>query len=289
VKIKEVVAQRVTTNQLIWGIKMDIKHSVDLIESYLDLDRKPVGVKFFFDKYEFDNFEVPQRDRKVTYCNSVQLASKGESMKLTKENQGCPNGAMALKMKDIPEPMASGKARFSKHIYKDVDISKSISDEMLFLQEEPAGIVVMPLENYKEAPDVVVVVGSSYNVMRMIQGHGYFNGYTNNLRTVGLQAVCQDLTTYPYNTKDINISLLCPGTRLVANWQAEEIGIGIPFDKWYEVVQGVVETTNPFERDDKKKGIEARLIERGLDASGIKFGENYDDGSYTGGKLELAK
>lgn len=268
---------------------MDIKHSVDLIESYLDLDRKPVGVKFFFDKYEFDNFEVPQRDRKVTYCNSVQLASKGESMKLTKENQGCPNGAMALKMKDIPEPMASGKARFSKHIYKDVDISKSISDEMLFLKEEPAGIVVMPLENYKEAPDVVVVVDSSYNVMRMIQGHGYFNGYTNNLRTVGLQAVCQDLTTYPYNTKDINISLLCPGTRLVANWQADEIGIGIPFDKWYEVVQGVVETTNPFERDDKKKGIEARLIERGLDASGIKFGENYDDGSYTGGKLELAK
>ena len=36
---------------------MDIKDSVKLIESYLDLDRKPVGIKFFFDKVKFDNFE----------------------------------------------------------------------------------------------------------------------------------------------------------------------------------------------------------------------------------------
>lgn len=266
---------------------MDIKNSVELIESYLDLDRKPVGIKLFFDKAEFENFDVLQKDRKVTYCNSVQLASKGQSMKLTKENQACPNGAMALKMKEIPEPMATGKARYNKHIYKDAETSKSISDNMLFLEKEPAGIAVMPLENYKEVPDIVIIVSSTYNIMRMIQGHGYFNGYTNNLRTVGLQAVCQDLTTYPYNTQDINISLLCPGTRLVANWQPNEIGIGVPFKKWYEVVQGVIETTNPFERDKNKKNIKKRLNERGLDASGIIFGQNYDDKSYTGGKIEL--
>nr|WP_300005455.1 DUF169 domain-containing protein [Tissierella sp.] len=265
---------------------MDIKSSVDLIESYLDLDRKPVGVKIFFDKDEFDRFEIPQKDRKITYCNSVQLASKGNSMKLTKENQGCPNGAFALKMKDVPEPIANGKGRFSKNIYKDVEVSKSINDDMLFLKEEPAGIVVMPLENYKEDPDVVIVVSKSYNIMRMLQGNAYFNGYTNNLRTVGLQAVCQDLTTYTYNTQDINISLLCPGTRLVADWQLDEIGIGIPFKKWNEVVDGVKETTNPFERDKNKQAIEVRLKERGLDTSGIKFNDNYDDGSYSGGKID---
>lgn len=266
---------------------MNIKESINLIEAYLDLDRKPVGIKFFFDKEEFDNFEVPQRDRKVTYCNSVQLASKGNAMKLTKENQGCPNGAFALNFTDVPAPISSGKGRFSKHIYKDEETSKSINDDMMFMKERPAGIAVMPLEDYKEAPDVVIVVGSSYNVMRMIQGHGYFNGYTNNLRTVGLQAVCQDLTTYTYNTQDINISLLCPGTRLVADWVPNEIGIGIPYSKWEDVVQGVVETTNPFERDANKKAIIARLEERGLDTSGIKLGENYDDGSYSGGKIDI--
>src|SRR5699024_1689211 len=125
--------------------------------------------------------------------------------------------------------------------------------------------------------------------MRMIQGHGYSNGYTSNLRTVGLQAVCQDLTTYPYNTQDINITLLCPGTRLVANWKPDEIGIGIPFSKWYEVVEDVKETANTFERNKEKEGIECRLKERGLDASNIKFNENYDDGFYTGGKVEIER
>ncbi len=268
---------------------MDLKHSIDLIESYLDLDRKPVGVKFFFDRDEFDNFEVDQKDRKVTYCNAVQLASKGNPMKLTKENHGCPNGAMALKMGPIPEPISNGKGRFSKNIYQSVEISKSINDDMLFLQEEPYGIAVMPLANYKEDPDIVILVSSSYNIMRMIQGHGYFNGYTNNLRTVGLQAVCQDLTSYPYNTQDINITLLCPGTRLVADWQVDEIGIGIPFKKWYKIVEGVKETTNPFERNRNKRGIEERLEARGLDSSGIKFKENYDDGSYSGGRVEVEK
>lgn len=173
----------------------------------------------------------------------------------------------------------------SANIYKDIETSKSINDDMLFLKEEPAGIVVMPLENYKEEPDVVIVVSKSYNIMRMLQGNAYFNGYTNNLRTVGLQAVCQDLTTYTYSTQDINISLLCPGTRLVADWQLDEIGIGVPFKKWNEVVEGVKETANPFERDKNKEAIERRLKERGLDSSNIKFNENYDDGSYSGGKI----
>lgn len=266
---------------------MNIKESVDLLESYLELDRKPVGIKFFFNHDEFKNFEVCQRDRKLTYCNSVQLASKGQSMKLTKENQACPNGAMALNFIDLAEPIANGKGRFSKNIYNNVEISKGINDHMEFIKERIVGVSVMPLENYQEDPDVVIVVSKSYNIMRMIQGHGYFNGYTNNLRTVGLQAVCQDLTTYPYNTKDINISLLCPGTRLVADWEMDEIGIGIPFERWNEIVQGVIETTNPFTRDDKKKVIIKKLEEKGLDSSGIVLGKNYDDGSYTGGKINI--
>lgn len=266
---------------------MEIRESVGLIESYLELDRKPVGIKFFFDKDEFENFEVDQRARRITYCNSVQLASRGKSMKLAKENQACPNGAMALNFVDVPEAMANGKGRFSKNIYDSIEISKNINDQMEFIEERPFGMAVMPLENYRENPDIVIVVASSYNIMRMIQGHGYFNGYTNNLRTVGLQAVCQDLTSYPYKTEDINISLLCPGTRLVADWEMDEIGIGIPFKKWNEIVKGVIETTNPFARDDKKRLIISKLEEKGLDSSGIKLNENYDDGSYTGGKIDI--
>ena len=266
---------------------MDIQTSVQRIESYLDLDRKPVGIKFFRNREAFDAFEVDQRDRKVTYCNAVQLASKGKSMKLTKENQSCPNGAFALNFTDVPEPIANGMGRFKKGIYTDQETSRQINEDMVFMKEKTYGVAVMPLENYTTDPDVVIVVGSPFNIMRIIQGNGHFNGYTNNLRTVGLQAVCQDLTTYPYNTEDINISLLCPGTRLVADWVPDEIGVGIPFAKWYEIVEGVKQTINPFERNKNKEAIRKRLEEKGLDAGDLKFDENYDDGSYSGGKIDI--
>lgn len=125
--------------------------------------------------------------------------------------------------------------------------------------------------------------------MRIIQGYSHFHGYTTNLQTVGLQAVCQDLTTYPYNTQDINITFLCPGTRLVANWQQDELGIGIPTKFWNDAVEGVVKTTNPFERDSRKRAIIERMDKNGIDSSGIELGKNYDTGSYTGGFVEMEK
>ena len=74
---------------------------------------------------------------------------------------------------------------------------------------------------------------------------------------------------------------------MVADWKEGEIGMGLPYSKWNDIVSGVKETTNPFERNNKKKAIEKRLQEQGLDASWIKFDSNYDDGSYQGGLVEV--
>lgn len=266
---------------------MTIKESAQYAQAYLDAKRKPVGVKFFFNREDFMNFPVEQRDRKVTYCNAVQLASKGQKMKLTKENQACGNGAFALNFVDVPEGIKNGKGRFSKGIYTNQEISKSINDEMLFMDQRPFGIAVMPLEDYDQAPDVVIIIGGTYQVMRVLQGYGYHYGYPQNLKTVGLQALCHDLTTRPYRTNDINLTLLCPGTRLVADWEADEAGVGIAWDKWLNTVEGLVETTNPFARDDKKKAIIERLNQLGFDSSKIVLGQNYDTGSYVGGEVEI--
>ena len=115
---------------------MDIQESVKLIDSYLDLNRKVVGVKFFHDEESYENFEVPERESKVTYCNAVNLASKGSNIKVRKVHQGCPNGAVAFGFNQAPPKMASGEARFSKNIYNDVKTSKSVSDDMIFLKDK---------------------------------------------------------------------------------------------------------------------------------------------------------
>lgn len=265
---------------------MTYKDTTKTIMTYLSLDRKPVGVKFFFDQEEYDKCPIPERETKIAYCNSVNLASRGQALKLRKEHQACFNGSVALAFNPAPEKMANGEARVKLGIYDNVETSKSVSDTMEFLDKEPAGLVVMPLDMFEEDPDVVIVVGKSYNIMRLIQGYSYHNGYSPNMQTVGLQAVCHDLTTYPYNTGDINITFLCPGTRLVADWQQDEIGIGMAAKHWFNTVEGVVKTTNPFERNANKKAIVKRMEENSMDSSSIEFNKNYDKGGYTGGRVK---
>lgn len=265
---------------------MDIQESQKLINIYLDLDRDPVGVKFLKTQEEYDACPAEERDHRVSYCNSVNLASKGKALKLRKEHQACMNGSAALCFKEVAPGIASGKGRLSKNIYKDLEVSKSVSDEMDFMEEPYFGIAVMPLEQFTEEPDVVIVISGSYNVMRLVQGYSYNYGYTPNLKTVGLQAVCHDLTTYPLKTDDINISLLCPGTRQVADWKEYELGIGIARSKWYDIVNGVIETTNPFARNPIKKEIIKKLNAAGMDSSNIILNQNYDTGTYVGGKVE---
>lgn len=266
---------------------MNIINSSKVVELYLDLDRRPVGVKFFYseDQEDFDSLGLDLYDRKITYCNAVQRASKGHAFKLDKLNQGCPNGAFAMGFTPVPQPIESGQGRHKLGIYDSLDVSERVSKGMKFMEEKPLGITVMPLKDYKSPPDIVIVVGQPYNIMRLIQGYGHHYGTSDNFKTCGLMAVCNDLTTYPMNTGDINMTFLCPGTRLVADWEQGEVGIGIPWDKWENTVDGLVKTTNPFERDEKKKQIAAKLEEAGLDSSDLEFGKNYDSGSYTGGEI----
>lgn len=266
---------------------MNIQESVKLFESYLDLERRPVGIKFFKDEESYQKFEVPERETKVTYCNSVNLASKGESIKIRKAHQGCPNGKTAFGFNPVPEPIASGKGRLSKNIYNNLEISKSVSDEMVFLKgDQIYGMAVMPLENFKENPDVVVIISKAYNIMRVVHGYSYFYGYSPTFKSVGLQAVCHDITTLPYETYGINVTFLCPGTRLVANWHPDELGIGMAWKYWYEVVEGIVQTANPFERNNNKRKIIKKLKKNNFNGDVIELNKNYDTGSYTGGKVE---
>lgn len=266
---------------------MDIKESAKLIQIYLDLDREPVGVKFLHTEEDYNALDMYQREHRVSYCNAVALASTGEPMKVKLSHQACPNGSSALGLMDIPEPMKTGAKRHSLGIYDSVETSKKMFDGMSLNQNKEYGIAVSPLSKAEFEPDVVLVISKSYNIMRIIQGYSYFYGYDNNIKTVGLQAVCHDLTTAPMLNDGLNISFLCPGTRLVANWDEDELGVGISFNKWYSTVQGVINTTNPFARNDKKDSIIKKLDEAGMDSSHIVKGKNYDTGSYVGGKVEL--
>jgi hypothetical protein len=83
----------------------------------------------------------------------------------------------------------------------------------------------------------------------------------------------------------INISMMCSGTRHVAQWEKSEMGIGLPFHQFSMIVDGILNTINPMERNADKKRIKQELEENQLsDLLDIEMNKNYYTNAYIGNK-----
>ena len=112
---------------------------------------------------------------------------------------------------------------------------------------------------------MVIVIGCAREIMRLIQGYTCAFGIQPRISVTGNQAVCVECTAYPIQNGELNLSLLCSGTRHWNKWQDSEVGVGIPYDKLSGTVQGVRDTVNGTETDERK-----REIIRGLSALGCE-------------------
>jgi len=116
--------------------------------------------------------------------------------------------------------------------------------------------------------------------MRIIQGYSHIYGYNTSYKMVGNQAICSEATAYPLESNNINVSLLCSGTRFMGGWGDDEMVVGIPFNRYLSVIDGVYATINPIEPNEKKAEIEAKLKEHNRTDLEIEYDKNYYTGLY---------
>lgn len=268
---------------------MNIKENAGWLEVLLNLERKPVGVKFFFSKDQYDNFDTPENTDILPYCIVVKRASEGKSQKINKEHSGCMGSAWALGLAEPTKEVLSGERRANYGTYKDMGICRKVSKNMVFCKHDTYGLAVMPLEEFNEEPDIVILVTNPFNGMRIAQGYAYKHGHVENIKFSGMQAICQECTSLPYEESRINFSMLCSGTRMLANWKEDELGIGMPYRIFKDVIAGLQKTVNPLERNTNKKKIEEKINKSDLNLIedyNIKYNSNYDDKAYKGGLVK---
>ncbi len=253
------------------------------LESYLLLGRQPVGIKFNFK--DNDCCGIKPREYKTSYCNAVRLATTGKRTCMLDQTYACMGGARALGVEPNEPIEVASKRRVNNGSYYNQKIAQKIAENMVALKQKPLSTIIQPLKYFQENPDVIIIIGKPYAVMRVVQGYSYYYGPINNISTAGMQAVCQDLTSRVYQTQELNVSFLCPGTRMLCSWKEDELGIGIPFKLFEKTFQGIKDTINPFERNKHKEKISKELKSNNLDESFIVFNQNYDDHSYTGGAI----
>lgn len=241
------------------------------------MNRKIVGVKFLYTKEEYDAYTATPIEGKINYCVMVKSATLGHSIKATGDNLACAGGARALGFHPIDTVNNNGQNWLRLGLYKDAETSKGVRDKIVYCTEKPYGIVVQPLEKFEENPHVILIVSTPYNIMRIVQGYSYEYGVNINNSMVGNQAICAECTSRPYKLKEMNVSLLCIGTRHKAGWRDEEMSLGIPVEQFSTIVNGVFNTINIMDSNEKKKVIEDKLTSKGIAGLKIEYNSNYYD------------
>ncbi|MEN2258721.1 DUF169 domain-containing protein [Paraclostridium benzoelyticum] len=251
----------------------------------LNIDRKVVGVKFLFTKEEYDKVDTRPSKTKLSYCMMVNVASSGRSIKVREEHFWCSSSARAFGIKEIDDKITSGREYYSYGLYNELGNARKVFEEMIYLNHKIYGIELRPIEEFKEKPHVVIIISQPYDIMRIVQGYSYKYGYANQIKFAGNQGLCSELTIRPYMNNDINISLLCSNTRHSCNWKSDEMGIGIPYTLYEDIMDGVINTMNYVEPDYRKEFISSKLKEDNLEVD-VNFGENYYDSCLGVAKLD---
>lgn len=245
--------------------KLISEYIEDLIAA-LGLIREPIGVKLIFDEEQYKNINTKEIPGKMSYCCMVEKASRGMSFKSKVENHNCDGGTTALGLEPSTESIESGATYFSYNLYKTPAAARRTREALPGLYRTGTrthGIYTSPLNKITVVPDVVILVVNPYQAMRVQQGYVYEIGGRMEFHGAAMQAVCADATVEPYLTGKMNITTFCPSTRLLARWRDDEMAIGMPFEHFTRMVEGVMATINSTDIVKRKEEIIQRFKEKG--------------------------
>lgn len=263
---------------------MNITEMAKDLSSILGLERNIIGVKFIFSKEEFEQLSIPQVRYKMSYCNMVKLASSGKCCKANIDNFLCIGSAKALGLTKPDLNAISGKVYYSFGLYDSLCTARQVQKDVTFLDHEIYGVAVMPLEKFTVQPDVAIFIVTPYQSMRILQGYAFHYGTAKNIKMAGNSGICSECTATPYDTKDMNLSLLCSNTRFAAKWKDTEIGIGMPYKMFENVYDGILRTIDPCETNERKK----EIIDR-CEASGSNIDISLDSNYFISTSRQLEK
>lgn len=249
----------------------------DTLYSCLDFDNHVVGVKLLKTEEEFKNSAARAVTGTIHYCGMVKAATVGHILKSPYEGFNCQSGPRVLGINPTDEKNSHGEVWSRLGLYSDSDVSATLREELTYLTEPQYGVLVGPLESFEELPDVALCIVNPYLAMRLVQGYSYYYGVAKNIQLVGNQAVCNECTARTIHTKDINLSLLCIGTRHRTGWGDDKLAVGIYRDKIANVINGVLNTVNQMESDKNKARIAEKLKERNIDFDMIYHNNYYNN------------
>jgi len=169
----------------------------------LNLEKRPVGVKFLFHKPE----GIEQLDKSLALCEMLTEAQqRGAPFYFTKENENC-FGKSALGMMGggaSPAFAESGELGVKLEIFQDARANKRLFAYNPGLAQGTVNYVVLaPLDKITFEPDLLILMTNATQAEIVLRAMTYSTGEMYESRTTTALS-CAWLYVYPYQTGKVN-------------------------------------------------------------------------------------
>lgn len=242
------------------------------VSKALGLENKILGLRFLVLEKEYNDSSAEEIEG-LSICSLVELACKGRSIKCNSSTLGCDDAAYALGLKEVPEYVYSGRKEYEDRKYLSKSIAFQVQNEKKYIPHEICGVIISPLEEIED-PDLVIVIATAKDMMRLTQGYSRYYGVNKNLLSIGVQGICSELISKPFMNNDLNVSLLSTCCRKLTDFSAGCMGASFPIHMAENIFKGILETVNLTENNVPKKKILERLDSP--DELGFEIVMNYD-------------
>ncbi len=196
------------------------------IKENLGLTKSPVAVKFVLRPEDIPE-DIKKFEGSARHCELVQKASHGSIFYATGEEQACKGGAAALGLIEAPEKVKTGEMYQSLGRFSSLGSAKRTMDEIPKIEKMMYALIYAPLEKATFDPDVIVLICTPTQAMKLAQALVYTLGGRVEADFAGIQSICADAVAGPFTRKRPNITLGCSGSRKYADIQPDEVIVGL--------------------------------------------------------------
>lgn len=246
--------------------KEELIENNENIKLALDLELNPVGIKFIYTEEEYLNLKEEEIKGKMAYCQMVKRATRNHIFKMKYENNVCDGATTALGLEKSNKRIETGEEYYSYNLYETKAAARRMRSNIKsfsnYENQETFGMLIGDLDKFDLYPDLVIIITNPYQAMRLVQGYEYHSGIKPDINMGAMQALCSELTVVPMMTGSMNVSMFCPSTRMLCKWDDSQMGVAIPFEKYYKTIEGVFGTMATTDSKDKKLDIIARFKEK---------------------------
>lgn len=211
------------------------RKSVFLIKK-LGLKGSPIGVSLLKSDLPKD---IKRPLDRCTFCEAVTLAQReNHAIGITKDDLDCPFALATLGFQEFPKEeivnlIKSGQ--FGPHTLEFLQAVPSIPVSIY------KSIIVGPPEKMPTKPDVVLLIGSSVQMTKLLNAWMWIKGKPLHVNIQGVGTICSGSVANAYKKGEPAIAFPCIGARELGGFKAEEAVFTSPYAILGELIEGLKE------------------------------------------------